>query len=96
MDNREFWSNVNAALDKLQKCRTVDEAIDVLNKHFTAQAGDAFFEGSGGDRTVWETLTDVGWKIVWSTADYFYVIEDLEGNRMTYIEGDVCRGDQRS
>ncbi|SIH34286.1 Uncharacterised protein [Mycobacteroides abscessus subsp. abscessus] len=91
-----FWLNVNAALDKLQKCRTVDEALSVLNEHFDTQGCDAFFAGGSGDRTVWETLTEAGWQIIWSEADYFYVIEDLEGNVMTYIEGDVCRGDQRS
>ncbi|MCK0441278.1 hypothetical protein MUG78_17910 [Gordonia alkaliphila] len=57
---------------------------------------DAFFAGSGGDDTVWEMLEDAGWKIIWSEADYFFVAQSPEGDCLTYIEGDIYRGDRRS
>lgn len=95
-----FWTTVDACLDEIESALTVDEVITTLNRHFAddlAQlgCGDAFFPGSGGDRQLRDALRTAGWTVVWSEAPYFYVARDVDGELMTYIEGDVYRGDQR-
>lgn len=53
----------------------------------------AFFAGSGGDGTVMEALTDAGWRVTWAEASYYYVMTAPDGSSITYIEGDIERGD---
>lgn len=56
----------------------------------------AFFAGGGGDRSLWSALSVAGWHRVWSGASYCYVARhDATGETLTYIEGDVLRGDAR-
>lgn len=55
----------------------------------------AFFAGSGGDATVLNALRDAGWHIrVYRTSYHYSVIHERSGEALTYIEGDVVRGDQ--
>jgi len=57
----------------------------------------SFFAGSGGDRSLFSALHKAGWSIVWSEASYYYVAQHpISGDVLTYIEGDVLEGDQRS
>lgn len=98
-----FWAEVNTCLDELETARTADAVIDGLNAHFfpnpgdpdSPGCGDAFFPGSGGDRTLLESLSAAGWTVVWAEAPYFYVARNAGGELLTYIEGDVYRGDHR-
>lgn len=91
-----FWKNVDNSLDRIATATTVDEVIDTLNDHFEKSSGDAFFGGSGGDRQLYETLMAAGWTIVWSEAVYYFAAKDTAGNVLTYVEGDVYRGDQKA
>ncbi|WP_128645006.1 hypothetical protein [Rhodococcus sp. BS-15] len=88
-----FWKNVDASLDRIGTATTVDEVIDSLNEHFEKSSGDAFFGGSGGDRQLYEALIDAGW--TWSDAVYHFAAKDKAGKVLTYVEGDVYRGDQK-
>ncbi|MFE2728965.1 hypothetical protein [Kitasatospora sp. NPDC059327] len=58
--------------------------------------GDAFFDGGGGDATVWECLADAGWSWRWSEADYYWCMQASDGSAVTYIEGDIYRGNTKS
>lgn len=70
--------------------------IVVLNEHFPGKyCGHAFFPGSGGDRQLLDDLKEAGFKVAWMEAPYYYVARDVDGNLLTYIEGDVYRGDAR-
>lgn len=91
----KFWAGVDACIDKIATARTVDEVITILNHYFPPSSGDAFFGGSGGDRQVIDALRAAGWTIVWAEAVYYFVAKDHAGDLLTYIEGDVYRGDAR-
>lgn len=55
----------------------------------------AFFAGSGGDATLRSSLVAAGWETVVAKASYYYVVQNHETKEvLTYIEGDVVRGDQ--
>jgi hypothetical protein len=96
MTNDPFWVNVDACLDSLATARTSDAVISILSNHFPERsAGDAFFGGSGGDRQLWDSLKLAGWTKVWAEASYHYVAKSSAGELITYIEGDVYRGDRR-
>lgn len=91
-----FWDNVDACLDELRSATTVDAVIAILNQHFEPSSGEAFFGGSGGDTQVIDVLSDSpNWSIVWADANYHFAAADAAGNVLTYVEGDVYRGDQR-
>ncbi|WP_181273620.1 hypothetical protein [Brevibacterium oceani] len=57
----------------------------------------AFFAGSGGDRQLRQALHAAGWRTTESRASYYYTMRHRDtGEELTYIEGDVVRGDQFS
>ncbi|MUL61245.1 hypothetical protein B5P44_01585 [Mycobacterium sp. CBMA 213] len=93
VSNNDFWANVNASLDAIERARTVDEVINILNSYFAPSSGEAFFAGSGGDRQLMEALLEAGWTIPWDQGDIYFVARDPSGNLLTYTEGDVDRGD---
>ena len=90
-----FWDNVDRALDEIESATNVEAVITTLNGRFSPSSGDAFFPGSGGDRQLLDALRIAGWTVVWAEAPYFYVARDAAGALLTYIEGDVYRGDRR-
>lgn len=90
-----FWQHVDAqlaAISALPKEAGVDAVIDLLDP---PSSGDAFFAGSGGDDSLMEALETAGWHVVWAEAHYFYVMRAPNGDLLTYVEGDVYRGDAR-
>lgn len=53
----------------------------------------AFFAGSGGDPQLSDALEQASWQRVNFTASYHYVMSHpATGEVLTYIEGDVLRG----
>ena len=95
MSTDTFWTNVDQCLDLLEWAQTADAVISILNEHFLVSAGDAFFGGSGGDRSLLSSLEKAGWRTIWTEAHYYYVAQNDAGEVITYIEGDVYRGDRR-
>ena len=92
----DFWTNVDTALKRCVSANTVEEVITILNEHFHPSAGVAFFGGGGGDESLIDALywdrTTTGWRIVRYDADYYWCLADTNGDLLTYIEGDVYRG----
>lgn len=89
----DFWAGIDAQCAELRQAHTADEVIDILNRYGPASSGDAFFAGSGGDTQVYDCLNAAGWDTVWYGALYYWVMEAPDGSHLTYVEGDVYRGD---
>lgn len=95
-----FWATIDAQLDELKSATSADDVLRILsNDRIPDQAesaGDGFFAGSGGDGTVRESLTAAGWAVIWAESAYYYVLRAPDGSTVTYIEGDIYRGDRRT
>jgi hypothetical protein len=92
----DYWANVNNALDAIRdRGDTVDDVMRILKEHFTPSSLEAFCADGGGDRRLYDELMSVrsDWAVVWEEADYYYVLRDRNGDMLTYVEGDVSRGD---
>lgn len=98
-----FWKAIDAQLAELRTAKTADDVLRILaperdpyhtvlgdNPHRTT-AG--FFAGSGGDGTVMDALSDAGWRVIWAEASYYYTMQAPDGSMITYIEGDILRGE---
>ena len=97
-----FWTLIEAQLTELKTAATADDVCRILSFARNPQGeGDAgstchgFFAGSGGDGTVQDSLLCAGWSLVWAEASYYYVMRAPGGSLLTYIEGDVYKGDRR-
>lgn len=88
-----FWDAIAAQIAELGKAESADDVILILGGPESASSGDAFFAGSGGDLSVREALSLAGWTVTWQEASYYYVMQAPNGDRITYCEGDVYRGD---
>ena len=88
-----FWDDINAQLDAVEQATNADAVIAALGGRSNASSGDAFFAGSGGDRTLMSALITAGWKLTWAEASYYYVMRAPNGDLITYVEGDVYLGD---
>lgn len=107
MSSDNFWAVIDAQLEELKAAATADDVCRVLaherNPYGRADmsSADGFFAGSGGDGTVRESLLAAGWSGVWAgsshaaEASYFWVMQAPNGDRITYVEGDIYRGDRR-
>lgn len=88
-----FWEHVERQLVQLENATTADDVIAALDPSTTA---DAFFPGGGGDTLPSEPLVYEGdWTFVWYDASYYWCAQAPNGDRITYVEGDVYRGDTR-
>lgn len=95
----DYWTNVDAALNRIRdEGDTVDDVMRILNEHFTPSSTEAFCEGSGGDRHLADALLSerTGWSLVWYDAHYYWCACDRDGKMLSYIEGDVARGNCKS
>lgn len=89
-----FWEAIEQQLTELRTAKTADEVIRILGGSENAGSGDAFFAGGGGDGRVSDSLESAGWEFVWRDAWYYYVMAAPNGDMITYVEGDVYKGDQ--
>jgi hypothetical protein len=101
----KFWATIAAQLTELESARSADDVFRILAgernpygpaHHASMIAGGAegFFAGSGGNDTVWDALSTAGWNVTWSEAEYYFVAQAPDGSVITYVEGDVYRGDR--
>lgn len=92
-----FWQAIDDQLDRASEATTVDELLAVFtDAPVDADArgsGHGFFAGSGGDRQVLDVLDRAHWSFPHIEATYWWVAEDHNGDRVTYCEGDLDRGD---
>ncbi|MFI8815710.1 MULTISPECIES: hypothetical protein [unclassified Streptomyces] len=96
-----FWAAVKEQLKELRSAKCADDVTRILSKERNPYghepiAGDGFFAGSGGANTVREALLTAGWETVWIRTGYWYAMKAPDGSMITYIEGDIYRGDKRS
>ena len=93
-----FWSAIEAQLEELATAKTADDVLAILSKERCPEdilfSGEGFFAGSGGDGTVRDALYRAGWRTVWAEASYYWVMRAPNGDEITYIEGDVLRGNR--
>ncbi|MGV9693421.1 hypothetical protein ACWDUX_30435 [Streptomyces sp. NPDC003444] len=98
-----FWTAIRAQLKELERAESADDVLRILaHENNPDQAyprpnrpDEGFFGGSGGEDTVREALEEAGWKVLWSRAPYWYAITAPDGSEITYIEGDIYRGNRR-
>ena len=92
-----FWKNVDDQLNHIErdKPNTAQGVFDIMNQYASPSAGKAFFPGSGGDRELADSLRAAGWKMLQYEAAYYYAMQHpATGEIITYIEGDVDKGNQ--
>lgn len=87
-----FWQAIEAELEALRTAPNADAVITILGGDLAK--GEAFFAGSGGDGSIAGSLRAAGWRTTWAEADYYWVMRAPDGSLITYVEGDVFRGDQ--
>lgn len=91
-----FWAVIERQLKELAGARSADDVIRILaserNPYGGTTVADGFFAGGGGDESVYEVLIETGWKVVWFEADYHYCLKAPDGSMITYVEGDIYRG----
>lgn len=87
-----FWKIIDEQIRRLRTASTVDEVLAICPE---VSSGDGFFAGGGGDETVYAALVDAGWSTVWYDAIYFWCMKSPSGEPLTYVEGDLYRGNQR-
>jgi hypothetical protein len=103
----QFWEVIDQQLAELKTAQSADDVMRILAKerdpYYTVE-GDteghgpngspgAFFGGSGGDASVEDALYEAGWRLTWAEASYHWVMQAPNGDQVTYVEGDVYRGD---
>ncbi|MEU2366196.1 hypothetical protein ABZ616_36550 [Streptomyces noursei] len=88
-----FWKLIDVQLKELESAKGADDVIRILGSELCV--GDGFFHGSGGDETVYDALLAAGWSFLWSEAEYYYAMQAPDGSAITYIEGDIYRGNRR-
>lgn len=89
----DFWKAIDAQCVELRTAKSADDVITILNRYGSPSSGDAFFAGGGGDTSVLECLYEAGWCVTWFEADYYWVAQAPDGSLLSYVEGDVYRGD---
>jgi hypothetical protein len=98
MNLDQFWREYAEGCAELVGVQTVEKVIDICYRRWGSSAGDAFFPGQSGDIELIEILLDAGWSTVWAEASYFYAIRQpgaVDAPVLTYIEGDVQRGNSK-
>lgn len=93
-----FWEEIHRQYEALKNAKSADDVIRILGTDPELQDGNAaaFFAGSGGDEQVIDALSAAGWRITWAEADYYFVAQAPDGSKITYVEGDVYKGDTRT
>lgn len=88
-----FWAAIAAQLEELRTAQTADDVVRILAS--PGCVGDGFFGGSGGDDSVEDALSAAGWHHTWRNAHYYWVMRAPNGDKITYVEGDIFKGDQK-
>ena len=87
---KTFWGAIEAQLEALKSAKSADDVLRIC-PGTSERAG--FFGGSGGDSSVWSSLCIADWRMVWQEASYHWCMRAPNGDCVTYVEGDLYRGD---
>lgn len=90
---QDFWKVIDEQLEALKTAGTADDVLAILTTEPCVSAGDGFFAGGGGDYTPRDSLYQAGWTTIWTEAPYYYALRAPDGSAITYVEGDIYRGD---
>ncbi|ANZ13333.1 hypothetical protein ACH4YO_40665 [Streptomyces noursei] len=99
----DFWAVIKDQLKELESATSADDVIRILSPDRNPYgpdwdgmdgAAEGFFAGSGGDGRVTESLDEAGWTTVWFKAHYYWAMRAPNGDVITYIEGDIYRGNR--
>ncbi|MFK0231200.1 hypothetical protein ACIQUL_36150 [Streptomyces sp. NPDC090303] len=101
--SKNFWDEIRRQLKELESAKSADDVLRILaHENNPDQAypranrpDEGFFAGSGGGDCVNEALEEAGWSYVWARASYWWAMKAPDGSVITYIEGDIYRGDRR-
>lgn len=87
-----FWAEVDRKLDLIEASKPDTAAAVLAALGSTERTG--FFEGSGGDRQLLDSLLLAGWKVSEYEAIYFWTAKHPRtASTLEYIEGDVYSRD---
>lgn len=91
---KQYWDAYDRTLARIieEKPQTVDEVKMILDTFEPPSSGLAFFPG-GADETLADALYRAGWSIDYREGDYVWVGTSRTREQLTYVEGDVYRGD---
>lgn len=89
----DFWANVEKQITELRSAKSADDVIRICPAQQGA-SGEGFFAGSGGDDSVEDALRSAGWVHVRRDAGYYWCMRAGNGDLITYVEGDLYRGNQ--
>lgn len=98
----DFWKVIAVQTRELGSAKTADEVFAILSAERNpygpgTMAGSAqgFYAGEAGEML--EALEDGAgrWTLVWLKASYHWCAEAPNGDKITYVEGDIYRGDQQ-
>jgi hypothetical protein len=89
-----FWAGVEAQLKELRTAKTADDVLRICPAVPGTSSGHGFFAGGGGDGSVEGSLSDAGWTSVRRDAWYYWAMRAPNGDMITYVEGDLYRGNQ--
>lgn len=90
----DFWAAIDAQLEQLKTAQTADDVMRICPTVPGLSSSEGFFGGSGGDGSVEEALEAAGWTHVRRDAHYYWCMRAPNGDKITYIEGDLERGNQ--
>lgn len=97
-----FWTVIAEQHKELESARCADDVLRILSHdrnpygpNWEGAAEEAFFAGGGGSKTVSEALEIAGWTTIWAESSVYYTMCAPDGSLITYIEGDIKRGDRR-
>lgn len=95
-----FWAVIDQQIEELKTARSADDVLRILANEGNpygadTSSGDGFFAGSGGDASVAGALEEAGWSMIWYEAHYHFAMRAPDGSAITYVEGDIYRGNER-
>ena len=95
MSIRELFLAIDVCIDELRNARSVEDVITTIQSCL-GDDGDhtfraAFWPGSLGQLS--GALTGAGFKTTWTDGECVFVVRDAHGDYLTYVEGDIMRGD---
>ncbi|MFF3416804.1 hypothetical protein ACFYW9_19205 [Streptomyces sp. NPDC002698] len=100
MSTDPFWITVRGQLAELKEAKSAGDVVRILSaernpyKHDSI-AADGFYAGGDGDDFS-DALDEAGWGFLWSKARYWFAMQAPDGSKVTYVEGDIYKGDRRN
>ena len=89
-----FWAEIDRQLLELKSAKSADDVLRICPAVPGVSSGEGFFAGSGGDGAVSSSLLVAGWQMVSYDAHYYWCMRAPNGDKVTYVEGDLYRGNQ--